>query len=67
MKKLLLNIDPNKACGNDGITPRLLKIVAEEVTPVFRNSYHTGTLSLDLKLAHISPVFKKGELYKAMT
>jgi hypothetical protein len=29
VKKLLLN----KACGPDGISPRLLKIVAEEVIP----------------------------------
>ena len=51
VKKLLLNLDPNKACGPDGISPRLLKIVAEEVTPaltlLFRNSYQTGTLPLD--------------------
>ena len=69
VKKLLLNLDPNKACGPDGISPRLLKVVAEEVTPaltlLFRNSYQTGTLPLDWKLAHITPVFKKGERYKA--
>ena len=69
MKKLLLNLDPNKACGPDGISPRLLKTVAEEVTPaltlLFWNSYQTGTLPLDWKLAHITPVFKKGERYKA--
>ena len=69
VKKLLLNLDPNKACGPDGIPPRLLKIVAEEVTPaltlLFRNSYQTGTLPHDWKLAHITPVFKKGERYKA--
>ena len=69
VKKLLLNLDPNKACGPDGISPRLLKIVAEEVTPaltlLFRNSYQTGTLPLDWKLAHITSVFKKGEQYKA--
>ena len=69
VKKLLLNLDPNKACGPDGISPRLLKIVAEEVTPALtllvRNSYQTGTLPLDWKLAHVTPVFKKGERYKA--
>ena len=51
VKKLLLNLDHNKACGPDGISPRLLKIVAEAVTPaltlLFRNSYLTGTLPLD--------------------
>ena len=69
VKKLLLSVDLNKACGPDGIIPRLLKIVAEEVTPaltlLFRNCYQTGTLPHDWKLAHITPVFKKGERYKA--
>ena len=66
-KKLFLNLDPNKAYGPDGITLRLLKIVAE-VTPaltlLLRNSYQAGTLPLNWTLAHITPVFKKGERYK---
>jgi len=33
VKKLLLNLYPNKACGPDGITQRFMMIVAEEVTP----------------------------------
>ena len=33
VKKLLLNLNPNKACGPDDITPRLLKTVVEEITP----------------------------------
>ena len=33
VKKLLLRLDPNKACGPDGTTNRLLKTVEEEVMP----------------------------------
>ena len=43
LKKLLLNLDPNKACGPDGITPGLLKIVAEEVTPALTFLFETPT------------------------
>ena len=71
VKKLLLNLNPKKACSPDGITPRLLKTVAEEIAPaltlLFRNSHNSGTLPLDWKMAYITPVFKKGEyLYKIL-
>lgn len=70
VKKLLLNLNPNKACGPDGITPRLLKTVAEEMAPaltlLYRNSHNSGTLPLDWKMAYITPVFKKGERYLAI-
>ena len=69
MRKLLLNLNPNKACGPVGITPRLLKMVAEELTPaltlLYRISYLSGTLPKDWKQANITPVFKKGEKYNA--
>ena len=65
VRKLLLSLNPNKACGPDGITPRLLKMVAEELTPaltvLYRISYFSGTLPKDWKQAKITPVFKKGE------
>ena len=65
MRKLLLNLNPNKACGPDGITPRLLKMVAEELTPALTLLYHisylSGTLPKDWKQANITSVFKKGE------
>ena len=68
VEKLLFSLDPNKAWGPDGITPRLLKTVAKEITPaltlLFQNSYSSGTLPLDWRQANITPVFKKGEKYK---
>ena len=61
---------PTKPCGPDGITPRLLKMIAEEITPaltlLYRNSYNSGTLPLDWKMAYITAVFKKGERYAAV-
>ena len=33
VKKLLLNLGPNKASGPDGFIPRALRELAEEVTP----------------------------------
>ena len=63
VKKLLLNLNPNKACSPDDITPRLMKTVVEEITPaltlIFRNSYSKGTLPPDWKLADVTPVLKK--------
>ncbi|XP_076434604.1 uncharacterized protein LOC143274619 [Babylonia areolata] len=48
---------------------KLLKTVAEEITPaltlLYRISYSSGTLPQDWKQANITPVFKKGEKYKA--
>ena len=68
VKKLLTNLDPHKAPGPDGITPKLLKTVANEIAPaltlIFKISIRRSALPADWKLAHIAPVFKKGERYK---
>jgi hypothetical protein len=34
VEKLLRNLNPNKACGLDELTPRLLKELAHELTPI---------------------------------
>ena len=69
VRKLLLSLDPHKAPGPDGLTPKLLKTVAEEITPsvtlLYKASYLSGQLPSDWKLAYVSPIFKKGERYKA--
>ena len=68
VKKLLTGLDPFKAPGPDGITPKLLKITANEIAPaltlIFNISIRSSALPADWKLAHIAPVFKKGERYK---
>ena len=60
-RKLLKGLNPNKACGPNGILPQVLKELAEEVAPIltllFRTSMDTGTVPEDWRSANIAPVF----------
>ena len=66
--KLLTSINPNKATGPDNLN-QLLKELATEIVPIltiiFRKSFDTGEVPSDWRNANVSPVFKKGEKYKA--
>jgi hypothetical protein len=66
--KLLKDLDPSKASGPDGISPRILKELADELSPamtlLFRCSLATGVVPADWRTANVTPVFKKGERYK---
>ena len=61
---LLENLNPNKAAGPDGIPPRILKELATELSSVihrlFQLSIDSAYIPDDWKLAHITPLFKKG-------
>jgi hypothetical protein len=63
--KLLRNLKTNKAGGPDGITPRFLKIVADEITPALTLLYQAcvkqGKVPQEWKTAHVCPLFKKGD------
>ena len=65
--KLLQALKPGKAPGPDGITTKILKELAEEISPIltiiFQSSLDTGTLPSDWKDANVTPIFKKGEHY----
>ena len=67
--KLLLDLKTSKATGPDNIPPRVLKEAAEPISHclqlLFTASLHTGVVPSDWKQAHITPVFKKGERFKA--
>ena len=67
VKKLLQSQNPHKACGPDGISPRILKELAEEIAPILTNIYKssisTGEVPSDWKSALVTPIFKKGEHY----
>ena len=69
VKKLLLKLNPNKACGPDKIRPLLLKELAVEITPIvtliFNCSYQQQQVPSDWKTAYVTPIFKKGEKYEA--
>ena len=61
---LLVNIDPHKATGPDGIPSRLLKETAYQMAPlltfIFQSSLDQGKLPSDWKIANITPLYKKG-------
>ena len=67
VEKLLRNQNPHKASGPDGISPRVLKELAEELAPIltviFQSSISTGQVPADWKDAFVTPIFKKGEHY----
>ena len=64
---LLQNLNPHKACGPDGIRPRVLKELAREIAPpltaLFKSSLSSGSVPADWRDAHITPIYKKGEQY----
>ena len=61
---LLVNINPHKATGPDGIPSRLLKETAYQMAPlltfIFQSSLDQGKLPSDWKLTNITPLYKKG-------
>ena len=67
VEKLLSGLNPNKATGPDGISPRILKELSLEIAPlltmIYKASLRTGIVPLDWRQAFVTPVFKKGEKY----
>ena len=63
--KLLSDIKPYKSPGPDDIPAFLLKEVASQLAPpltlIFQASLHQHKLPCDWKVAHVAPVFKKGD------
>ena len=69
VEKLLKKINPSKACGPDMIPARILRDMAEEISPIlttlFQRTIDLGELPEDWKSANVSPIFKKGDRFKA--
>ena len=65
VEKQLQQLNPSKASGSDAISPKLLKLIACEISPVlsflFQQSYNTGTIPSQWKQALVSPIHKSGE------
>lgn len=63
-KTRLSNIKQNGAPGPDKITPRILtelkEVVALPLCIIFNKSIRSGEVPNDWKIAHVTPVFKKG-------
>ena len=65
IRKLLSNINPNKAYGPDGIHGRILKHcavgLAYPLSCIFKVSYNSGYIPREWKMANVVPIFKKGD------
>ena len=66
--KLLLKLNPTKACDPDTIPERILEELAHEIAPylvsIFQRSLDTGKVPKDWRMANVIAIFKKGEKYK---
>ena len=64
IRKLLSNINSNKAFGPDGIHGKILKncavSLAYPLSKLFRLSYNNGCIPKEWKVAHVVPLLKKG-------
>ena len=67
--KLLTDLKIHKAAGPDSIPPRLLKELADVISPalarIFQTSLDAGSVPKDWRTANIVPIFKKGDKSKA--
>ena len=63
--KMLLKLNVNKAAGIDSLGPRLLKlsapIISKCVTHMINQSITCGFFPDDLKIAKVTPIYKKGD------
>ncbi|KFV00566.1 hypothetical protein N340_11793, partial [Tauraco erythrolophus] len=64
VKDLLLRLDVHKSMGPDGIHPRVLRelagVIAKPLSIIFGQSWLTGEVPLDWRLADVTPIYKKG-------
>jgi hypothetical protein len=59
-----MNLNPYKAQGPDNLSPRILKELTDEISPllqlIYTQSLDTGEVPADWRTANVSPVYKKG-------
>lgn len=62
VESILKNLDPSKSPGPDGLTSRLLKEVASEISypiiDIFNKSLNSGIFPTKWKDSNLTPVFK---------
>ena len=65
VKEILKTLKPNKACGPDNITPRVLRETAEEISPSIARLYNfslaSGTFPYIWKIANITALHNKDD------
>jgi hypothetical protein len=68
VKQIVLGLKNKKSCGEDGISPYLLKriifSIAEPITHILNASLQSGVFPNQLKIAVVKPLYKKGALDK---
>ncbi|GAB0208240.1 mitochondrial enolase superfamily member 1 [Grus japonensis] len=61
---LLCHLDTHKSMGPDGIHPRVLRELAEQIAKplsiIYQQSWLTGEVPDDWRLADVMPIYKKG-------
>ena len=64
VKKKIRGLRAESAAGPDGVGPKILKELQEDLAPVlahiFRRSLAEGTVPADWRKANVTPIFKKG-------
>ncbi|TRZ08487.1 hypothetical protein HGM15179_018619 [Zosterops borbonicus] len=65
VRDLLSHLDVHKSMGSDGVHPRVLRELADELAKQVSINYHqsclTGEVADDWKLANVMPIHKKGQ------
>ncbi|KFQ37525.1 hypothetical protein N332_14696, partial [Mesitornis unicolor] len=64
VSSLLHHLDIHKSMGPDGIHPSVLRelaeVLAKPLSIVYQQSWLTGEVPVDWRLANVTPIYKKG-------
>ncbi|TRZ16554.1 hypothetical protein HGM15179_010607 [Zosterops borbonicus] len=64
VRELLRHLDVHKSMGPDGVHPRVMRELADELVKllsiIYQQSWLTGEVPDDWKLASVTPIHKKG-------
>ncbi|KFV58851.1 hypothetical protein N328_03597, partial [Gavia stellata] len=65
VSNLLYHLDTQNSMGPDGIHPRVLRdlarVLAKPLSIIYQQSWLTGEVPVDWRLANMTPIFKKGQ------
>lgn len=65
IEQIFLNLEINKSCGPDGISPLFIKrcahALAYPLSLIYNKSLRTGIFPSYWKLAYVTPIFKSGD------
>ncbi|KFZ53253.1 hypothetical protein N321_11466, partial [Antrostomus carolinensis] len=64
VRDLLSQLDICKSMGPDGAHPRILRelaeVLAKPLSIIYQQSWLTGEIPLDWRVANVTPIYKKG-------